>query len=84
MVKALSDFRKIVVLGVAGTTPSAHHIFFSNGMHFQVTSLLLIMCMLFTIKVISILIKSYLSVTIVIIPGFAARLLVRSMFAQEY
>ena len=30
-------------------------------MHFQVSSLLLIMCMLFTIKVIGILIKSYLA-----------------------
>ena len=58
MVKAFSNFRNCVVLGVAVLTPSAHRIFFSNGMHFQVTSLLLIMCMLFTIKVISILIKS--------------------------
>ena len=52
MVKAFSYFRNSVVLGVASSTPSARHIFFSNGMHFQVTSLLLIMCMLFTIKVI--------------------------------
>ena len=81
MVKAFSDFRNIVVLGVEGSTPSAHHIFFQMECIF---SLLLIMCMLFTIKVISILIKSFLSVTIVLIPGFAARLLVRSMFAQEY
>ena len=58
-----------MVLGVTGSTPSVQHYLFSNGIHFQVTSLLLIMCMLFTIKVISILIKSYLSVTIVLIPG---------------
>ena len=43
MVKEFSDFRNDVVMGVAGSTPTAHHIFFSNGMHFQVTSLLLCM-----------------------------------------
>ena len=61
MVKAFSYFINSVVLDVAGSTPGAHYIFFSNIIHFQVSSLLLIMCMLFTIKVIGILIKSYLA-----------------------
>ena len=73
--------------GVAGSLPehcrfSFNIYIFVNGMHFQLTSLLLIiliMCMLFATKCIS-----YVSVTIVLIPGFPTRLLIRSMLTQEY
>ena len=64
MVKAFSDFINSVVLDVAGSTPSAHYIFciqIKNMFRFIYSSLLLIMCMLFTIKVIGILINSYLA-----------------------
>ena len=69
--KRVLRFLKLLVAGRSGFDSQCSQYIFSNGMHFQLTSLLLIMCVLFTIKVISILIKSYLSVTIVLIPGLA-------------